>query len=144
MAGDISSVVSRAPRAHFVEYVPNREGRRGATEGDRPDVWGPRVEETVSKRRADEWGRGCACGCGRAVLLAGGAQSSALEREGSGRYCIEKELDAIVLYYIDAEDSSYAFYEEDLSNDQEQDDTLDKVPITGSGPTSGTACCIPF
>ncbi|KAF0922259.1 hypothetical protein E2562_030032 [Oryza meyeriana var. granulata] len=62
----------------------------------------------------------------------------------SGRYCIEKELDAIVLYYIDAEDSSYAFCEEDLSNDQEQDDTLDKVPITGSGPTLGTACCIPF
>ncbi|KAF0923730.1 hypothetical protein E2562_006698 [Oryza meyeriana var. granulata] len=49
-----------------------------------------------------------------------------------------------VLYYIDAEDSSYAFYEDDLSNDQEQDDTLDKVPMTGSGPTSGTACCIPF
>ncbi|KAF0922000.1 hypothetical protein E2562_020681 [Oryza meyeriana var. granulata] len=49
-----------------------------------------------------------------------------------------------VLYYIDTEDSSYAFYEEDLSNDQEQDDTLDKVPITGSGPTSGMACCIPF
>ncbi|KAF0892897.1 hypothetical protein E2562_019555 [Oryza meyeriana var. granulata] len=45
-----------------------------------------------------------------------------------------------VLYYIDAEDSSYAFYEDDLLNDQEQDDTLDKVPTTGSGPTLGTNC----
>ncbi|KAF0921999.1 hypothetical protein E2562_020680 [Oryza meyeriana var. granulata] len=37
-----------------------------------------------------------------------------------------------VLYYIDVEDSSYAFYEDDLSNDQEHDDTLDK-PVSGLG-----------
>ncbi|KAF0917315.1 hypothetical protein E2562_017490 [Oryza meyeriana var. granulata] len=54
--------------------------------------------------------------------------------EGDGRSCLP----------ADAKDSSYAFYEDDLSNDQEQDDTLDKVPTTGFGPTLGTACCIPF
>ncbi|KAF0908841.1 hypothetical protein E2562_028725, partial [Oryza meyeriana var. granulata] len=75
--------------------------------------------------------------------------------EGDGRSCLPAEAGDFgsiarykggyeVLYYIDAEDSSYAFYEDDLSNDQEQDDTLDKVPTTGSGPTLGTACCIPF